>query len=116
MMAVRTKKAILDRGFPLRRNTQIAFRAGNLTEQGRRLTPGGIVANHGDVIRQRPKCGEIAHDIAGTADGGVFARNADHRHRRFRGNPAHVTINEAVDHGVTDAQYTPPGKRGQKRH
>src|SRR5262249_55145124 len=67
-----------------------------------------------DEYALRAERPDIAGDIAGAADLGFAACNCEHRGWRFGGNPAHLPVDEIVEHEIADAEHGLPRHKLQR--
>ena len=75
-----------------------------IDQQTGQAAPRFVVADHGQQRRSGAQGHRVARDVGGTARAFLDALDLDHRHRRFRRNPADFAEPVAVEHDIADHQ------------
>jgi len=99
-------ESYLPRGMAARFNHKMGSdRATKLGERFRQSARRVVFADESDEYASRAERADIAGDIAGAADLDFAARNLEHRRWRFGRNPAHLPVDEVVEHEIANAEH-----------
>src|ERR1700722_18660511 len=98
-------KAYLARRLPAILDHEVGDdRVGELAERICQRQSRLVVSNQADKNTSRAKRGDVAGDVAGTADFDFVMTDRKHRRRRFRRDAGDVAIDKIIKHDVANAE------------